>query len=180
MPEEYGGGGGDFLYDAIVMEELAWRRAHGIMTAVHSSICMPYILDLGTEEQKRAGCRRRSAARPPRHLHDRAGTGSDLANVQTRAIRDGDSLRAERRQDVHLDRPARRSLHRGREDRSRRQAAARGISLLLVEADTPGFVRGRKLEKLGLVAQDTSELFFQDCRVPARTSSGARARASRC
>src|SRR5262249_24956688 len=53
LPEAYGGGGGDFLYDAIVMEELAWRRAHGIMTAVHSSICLPYILTWGTEEQKR-------------------------------------------------------------------------------------------------------------------------------
>jgi len=53
MPEAYGGGGGDFLYDAIVMEELAWRRAHGLMTAVHSSICLPYILSFGTEDQKR-------------------------------------------------------------------------------------------------------------------------------
>ena len=53
LPAEYGGGGGDFLYDAIVMEEIAWRRAHGLMTAVHSSICMPYLLTYGTEEQRR-------------------------------------------------------------------------------------------------------------------------------
>jgi acyl-CoA dehydrogenase len=92
MPEEYGGAGGDFLYDAIVMEELAWRRAHGIMTAVHSSICMPYINTWGTEEQKRRWL-------PPAIRGEtllgicmtEPGTGSDLANVQTRAIRDCDS-----------------------------------------------------------------------------------------
>ena len=50
MPVEYGGSGGDFIYDAIVMEELAYLRAHGLMTAVHTSICMPYILTFGTEE----------------------------------------------------------------------------------------------------------------------------------
>jgi len=53
LPEEYGGGGGDFLYDAIVMEELSWRRAHGLMTTVHSSICLPYLVAFGTDEQKR-------------------------------------------------------------------------------------------------------------------------------
>src|SRR4051794_33119797 len=91
LPEEYGGGGGDFLYDAIVMEELSWRRAHGLMTSVHSSICLPYILHYGTDAQKQQYL-------PPAIGGEllvgicmtEPGTGSDLANVQTRAVRDGD------------------------------------------------------------------------------------------
>jgi acyl-CoA dehydrogenase len=173
MPAEYGGGGGDFLYDAIVMEELAWRRAHGLMTAVHTSICMPYILTWGTEEQKqrwlppaiRGECLLGICMTEP-------GTGSDLANVQTRAIRDGDHyvlngsktfISIGQLGDLFIvvakTNPAANPPHAG-------------ISLLLVEADTPGFIRGRKLEKLGLPAQDTSEIAFEDCRVPVTNLLG--------
>ena len=173
MPEEYGGGGGDFLYDAIVMEELAWRRAHGIMTAVHSSICMPYILTWGTEEQKRRWL-------PPAIRGEallgicmtEPGTGSDLANVQTRAIRDGDSYVLNGSKTfISIGQLGDLFVVVAKTDPSARPAHS-GISLLLVEANTPGFVRGRKLEKLGLWAQDTSEIFFQDCRVPAANLLG--------
>jgi acyl-CoA dehydrogenase len=167
MPEEYGGGGGDFLFDAIVMEELAWRRAHGIMTAVHSSICMPYILTWGSEEQKRRWL-------PPAIRGElllgicmtEPGTGSDLANVQTRAVRDGDHYVVNGSKTfISLGQLGGLFIVVVKTDPAARPAHA-GISLLLVEASTPGFVRGRKLEKLGLHAQDTSEIFFQDCRVP--------------
>jgi acyl-CoA dehydrogenase len=173
MPEDYGGGGGDFLYDAIVMEELAWRRAHGIMTAVHSSICMPYILTWGTEEQKRRWL-------PPAIRGEtllgicmtEPGTGSDLANVQTRAIRDGDSYVVNGSKTfISIGQLGDLFIVVAKTDPSAKPAHA-GISLLLVEANTPGFVRGRKLEKLGLWAQDTSEIFFQDCRVPAANLLG--------
>jgi acyl-CoA dehydrogenase len=167
MPEAYGGGGGDFLYDAIVMEELAWRRAHGLMTAVHSSICMPYILAWGTEEQKERWL-------PPAIRGEallgicmtEPGTGSDLANVQTRAIRDGDHYVVNGAKTfISLGQLGDLFIVVAKTDPEARPAHS-GISLLLVEAETPGFVRGRKLEKLGLAAQDTSEIFFQDCRVP--------------
>jgi acyl-CoA dehydrogenase len=167
MPETYGGGGGDFLYDAIVMEELAWRRAHGIMTAVHSSICMPYILSWGTEEQKRRFL-------PPAIAGEmllgicmtEPGTGSDLANVQTRAVRDGNEYVLNGAKTfISIGQLGDLFIVVARTDPEARPLHA-GISLILVEADRPGFVRGRKLEKLGLLAQDTSEIFFQDCRVP--------------
>ena len=173
LPEEYGGGGGDFLYDAIVMEELSWRRAHGLMTAVHSSVCMPYLVAFGTEEQKRKYL-------PPAIRGEllmgicmtEPGTGSDLASVQTRAVRDGDHyLLNGSKTFISIGQLGGLFIVVARTDPEARPAHA-GLSLLLVEADTPGFVRGRKLEKLGLHAQDTSELFFQDCRVPAANLLG--------
>ena len=91
-PELYGGAGADFLYDAIVMEELAYLRAHALMMSLHSDICMPYLTEFGTDAQKQkylpsaisGDCLLGIAMTEP-------GTGSDLANVQTTAIRDGDA-----------------------------------------------------------------------------------------
>ena len=72
-PEVYGGAGGDFLYDAIVMEELAAARAHGLMVSLHSDICLPYLTTFGSEEQKQKYAARRDPRRDAaRHLHDRA------------------------------------------------------------------------------------------------------------
>jgi acyl-CoA dehydrogenase len=173
MPEAYGGGGGDFLYDAIVMEELAWRRAHGLMTAVHTSICLPYILSFGTEAQKQRWL-------PPAIRGEtlvgicmtEPGTGSDLANVQTRAVRDGDTYVINGAKTfISLGQLGGLFIVVAKTDPHARPAHA-GISLIVVEADSPGFVRGRKLEKLGLEAQDTSEIFFQDCRVPVANLLG--------
>jgi acyl-CoA dehydrogenase len=172
-PEQYGGAGGDFIYDAIVMEEMAYLRAHGLMMSLHSDICMPYLTEFGTDAQKEkylpgaigGDILLGIAMTEP-------GTGSDLANVQTTAIRDGnhyvlngsktfisngqigDLFIVVAKTDPQADPPH------------------RGISLILVEATAPGFVRGRKLDKLGLRGQDTSELFFQDCRVPVDSLLG--------
>jgi acyl-CoA dehydrogenase len=172
-PEEYGGAGGDFLYDAVIMEELARIRAHGLMLSLHSDICMPYLEAYGSSEQKQRHLTRAISGETILAIAmTEPGTGSDLASVQTRAVRDGDSYVIDgaktfisngqicdlvivvARTDPDADPPH------------------RGISLLLVEADTPGFVRGRNLEKLGLKGQDTSELFFQDCLVPAANLLG--------
>jgi acyl-CoA dehydrogenase len=173
MSEEYGGGGADFLYDAIVMEELAWQRAHGLMTAVHTSICMPYLVSYGSAEQKARWL-------PPAIRGDvllgicmtEPGTGSDLANVQTRAIRDGDHYVLNGAKTfISLGQLGDLFIVVAKTDPAANPPHA-GISLVLVAADTPGFVRGRKLEKLGLHAQDTSELSFQDCRVPVTNLLG--------
>ncbi len=172
-PAEYGGAGGDFLYDAIVMEELARLRAHGLMMSLHSDICLPYILEYGTAEQKRRYAPGAISGETILGIAmTEPGTGSDLANVQTRARRDGDHW---------VLNGAKIFISNGqigdlfvvvaRTDPAA-QPPHRGISLLLVEASTPGFVRGRKLDKLGLPGQDTSELAFEDCRIPASSLLG--------
>jgi acyl-CoA dehydrogenase len=172
-PEEYGGAGADFIFDAIVMEELAYLRAHALQTSLHSDICMPYLSTFGSEEQKQryltkaiAGeCLLAIAMTEP-------STGSDLANVQTRAIRDGDE---------YVVNGAKTFISNGQNcdlvivvAKTDPDASPphKGISLLLVETDAKGFERGRNLKKLGLKGQDTSEMFFNDCRVPAENLLG--------
>ncbi len=166
-PEAYGGAGGDFLFDVVLMEEMARIRAHAMMLSLHSDICMPYLEHYASEEQKQ---RYLSGAISGDVLLAIAmtepGTGSDLANVQTRAIRDGDH---------YVLNGSKTFISNGQicdlcivvaKTDPDAEPPHRGISLLLVEADSPGFVRGRNLDKLGLKGQDTSELFFEDCRVP--------------
>jgi len=172
-PEPYGGAGGDFLFDAIVTEEMAYLRAHALMMSLHSDICMPYITLFGTDDQKEKYLP--GAIRGEIILGiamTEPGTGSDLASVQTTAIRDGD---------FYVLNGSKTFISNGQIADlfvvvAKTDPAAdpphRGISLLLVEATDPGFVRGRKLDKLGLRGQDTSELFFQDCRVPVSNLLG--------
>jgi len=173
QPEEYGGAGGDFLYDAVIMEELAAIRAHGIMVSLHSDICLPYISTYGSKEQKEKWVPRAISGETILGIcMTEPGTGSDLANVQTRAIRDGDD---------YLLNGSKTFISNGQigdlfvvvaKTDPQANPPHKGISLLLVEASTPGFVRGRKLDKLGLRGQDTSEIFFQDCRVPVANLLG--------
>jgi acyl-CoA dehydrogenase len=168
MPERYGGGGGDFGHAAIVIEELSSLRAHALQTSLHSDICMPYLLHYGSDEQKRrflapairGECLLAIAMTEP-------AAGSDLAAIQTRAVRDGND---------YVISGAKTFISNGQncdlvivvaKTDPAITPAHRGISLILVETDRPGFERGRKLDKLGLKGQDTSELFFNDCRVPS-------------
>jgi acyl-CoA dehydrogenase len=172
-PVEYGGAGADFLYAAVVNEELARARAHGIMISLHSDIVLPYILEYGSEEQKRRWA-------PGAISGDvilgiamtEPGTGSDLANVQTTARRDGDH---------YVLNGAKTFISNGQigdlfvvvvKTDPQAKPAHSGVSLVLVEAGTPGFVKGKKLDKLGLRGQDTSELFFEDCRIPVSNLLG--------
>ena len=172
-PEEYGGAGASFLYDAVIMEELARIRAHGLMMSLHSDICMPYLVSYGTEEQKRKFL-------PPAIGGElvlgiamtEPGAGSDLAAVQTTARREGDS---------YVLNGSKMFISNGQigdlfivvaKTDPKASPPHRGISLLLVEASSSGFVRGRKLDELGLKGQDTSELFFEDCRVPVSNRLG--------
>ncbi|MGO9263345.1 MAG: acyl-CoA dehydrogenase family protein [Candidatus Binataceae bacterium] len=172
-PAEYGGGGVDFLYDAIVVEEIARVRAHGLMMGLHSDICIPYITSFGSEEQKRryipGAC---SGDIILAIAMTEPGTGSDLAAVQTNARRDGDS---------YVINGAKMFISNGQiadaiivvaKTDTKAKPAHRGISLITVDKDAPGFNRGRKLDKLGFKGQDTSELFFEDCRVPVTNLLG--------
>jgi acyl-CoA dehydrogenase len=172
-PEEYGGAGADFLFDAIVMEELAYLRAHALQASLHTDICMPYLSTFGTPAQKEkyltraitGECLLAIAMTEP-------GTGSDLANVQTRAIRKGDE---------YVLNGSKTFISNGQncdlvivvaKTDPDADPPHKGISLILVDADAPGFERGRNLEKLGLKGQDTSEMFFRDCRVPVANLLG--------
>jgi acyl-CoA dehydrogenase len=173
QPVEYGGSGGDFLYDAIIIEEIARLRAHALMASLHSDICLPYLMAFGSEAQKRKYA--------PGAIHGEIllgiamtepGTGSDLAAVQTTARRDGDH---------YVLNGSKMFISSGQigdlfivvaKTDPKAEPPHKGISLILVEADSPGFVRGRKLDKLGLRGQDTSELFFEDCRVPVANLLG--------
>jgi acyl-CoA dehydrogenase len=173
-PEAYGGAGCDFLFDVIIMEEMARVRAHALMMSLHSDICLPYIVEYGSEAQKERYLPGAIAGEIILAVGmTEPGTGSDLANVQTRALRDGDH---------YVVNGSKTFISNGQladlvilvcktdPDASPPHA---GISLLLVDADTPGFRRGRNLDKLGLKGQDTSELFFEDCRVPVENLLGA-------
>jgi len=179
-PVEYGGAGGDFLFDAVLIEEMARIRAHAMMMSLHSDICMPYLVHYGTEQQKRKYLPGAISGESVLAIAmTEPGTGSDLAGVQTRALRDGDSF---------VLNGAKTFISNGQicdlvivvaKTDPTAEPPHRGMSLLLVEGGTPGFVRGRNLEKLGLKGQDTSELFFQDCSVPAANLLGGEGRGFR-
>ncbi|MDF8359491.1 acyl-CoA dehydrogenase family protein [Achromobacter anxifer] len=165
-PDEYGGGGGDFLHTIIVVEEIARALATGVTGfTTHSDIVAPYLINFGTESQKL------------RHLPGMArgdivasiamtepGAGSDVKAIRTAAARaqGGYVINGQKTfitNGFHADRV----LVVAKTDPG---AGARGISLFWVDATTPGFSRGRLLDKVGQKAQDTAELFFQDMFVP--------------
>jgi acyl-CoA dehydrogenase len=166
FPPEYGGGGGDFLHEQILIEELAYARAHALQASLHTDICMPYLMHYGNEAQKQRWLRSAISGETLLAIAmTEPGTGSDLANVQTRARADGE--------DYVID-GAKTFISNGQncdlvivvaKTDPQAQPPHRGISLLLVPASAPGFVRGKKLAKLGLRGQDTSEMFFESCRV---------------
>lgn len=173
QPEEYGGGGVDFLFDAIIIEELADLRAHALQSSLHTDICLPYLTAYGTEPQKQrwlvpaiAGdCLLAIAMTEP-------STGSDLAAISTKAIRDGDEYVLNGSKTfISCGQNADLVIVVAKTDPNA-SPPHDGMSLILVEAGTPGFEKGRNLKKLGLKGQDTSELSFSDCRVPAENLLG--------
>lgn len=165
MPEEYGGAGGDFLYSAVVIEELARAGASGPGFSLQSDIVAPYILHYGSEEQKKEWL--------PKMIKGEAvtaiamtepGTGSDLQGVKTTAVPDGNHVVVNGQKTfITNGQNADLIIVVAKTDP---EQGAHGTSLVLVEAERDGFSRGRNLEKVGLKAQDTSELFFDDVRVP--------------
>jgi acyl-CoA dehydrogenase len=172
MPEAYGGAGGSFAHDAVVIQEVARANLSGFGGGLHSAIVAPYLLHCGTEQQKQRFLPRMARAELVSAIAmTEPGTGSDLQAVRTSARRDGD--------DYLID-GAKTFITNGQHAnlvlvvaKTDREAAAKGVSLLLVETDgAQGFRRGRRLDKVGLKAQDTSELFFDGVRVPAANLLG--------
>lgn len=165
MPEAYGGAGADRLYSAVIIEELAAQFASGPGFNLHSDIVAPYILRYGSEEQKQAWLPKMARGEVIGAIAmTEPGAGSDLQGVQTTAIMDGNEL-VLNGQKTFITNGYLSDLVIvvAKTDRSQ---GAKGISLVLVEAGRPGFSKGRKLKKIGLKAQDTSELFFDQVRLP--------------
>jgi alkylation response protein AidB-like acyl-CoA dehydrogenase len=171
-PEEYGGGGNpDFRYNTIVAEETTAGRYTGIGFALHNDIVAPYLLRLATEEQKQRWLPKFCTGELITAIAmTEPGTGSDLLGIKTRAVRDGD--------DWVLN-GAKTFITNGINSdlvivvaQTSPDKGALGFSLLVVERGMEGFERGRKLDKIGLDAQDTAELSFTDVRVPSANLLG--------
>ncbi|MEJ5300676.1 MAG: acyl-CoA dehydrogenase family protein [Thermodesulforhabdaceae bacterium] len=172
LPEEYGGSGADFLYSVIITEELARAGAISLMAPLHSDIVAPYIYHLGTEEQKKRWLPKCASGEYVLAIAmTEPNAGSDLASITTRAERHGDwwvinGQKTFISNGIHADLMVV-ACRTGSKD-----SGARGISLIVVERDAEGFSRGRRLKKMGLHGQDTAELIFEDCRVPAENLLG--------
>ena len=171
VSEEYGGPGADFLYNVVLHEELAKAMATGPGFAIHSDMVATYIYRFGTVEQKRTWLPKMVSGEAIGALGlTEPGAGSDLKAIQTRAVRDGDDY-VINGQKVFISNGQLCDLV-VLACKTDPNAGARGMSFIIVESDRPGFARGKNLEKIGAKAQDTSELFFQDVRVPASNRIG--------
>ena len=171
IPAEYGGAGGDFRHEAIVYEELFRRGISGFATGVHS-IAAHYVLNHGTEEQKQRFLPKLASGELVGAIgFTEPGAGSDLQAIRTRAERDGDDYIVNGSK-IFITNGYLAELLVLVVKTDPRQAA-RGISILLVETkDLKGYRCGRILDKMGMKSQDTSELFFEDMRVPAANLLG--------
>ena len=173
VPVEYGGGGvSDFRFNAVLDEEVVRAGASGLGFGLHNDIVAPYLLGLGTEEQKQRWLPRFCSGQTITAIAmTEPGAGSDLQNVRTHARRDGTD---------YLVSGSKTFITNGilsdlvivvvRTDPD--AEGARALSLLVVERGMAGFERGRNLDKIGMKAQDTAELFFDEVRVPAENLLG--------
>ena len=167
VPEQYGGPGGDFRHDVVVAEQVIRHGADGFAAGLHNVIITPYIQAHGTEGQKQRWLPKLvSGERVAAIAMSEPGAGSDLQSVRTTAVRDGNGYRINGAKTfISNGQVADLIVVVAKTDPAE---GAKGVSLLVVEPDeAEGFRRGRKLDKVGLDAQDTSELFFDDVWAPA-------------
>ena len=165
VPEEYGGVGADFRYNCIVNEEIGRSGCTGLGWTLHSDIAVPYIVRYGSDEQKQKYLPRCVTGELITAIAmTEPAAGSDLQGTKTTAVLDGDDYVINGSKTfITNGQKANLVIVVAKTDTS---AGSKGISLFLVEAGTPGFSKGKNLKKLGMKAQDTSELFFQDVHVP--------------
>jgi alkylation response protein AidB-like acyl-CoA dehydrogenase len=174
MPEEYGGAGADKLFSVIEMEELGRSGFSGIGYSLHSEIVAPYILHYGTELQKKKYLPRLASGEMVSAIAmSEPAAGSDLQGVKTSAIRNGDT---------YLLNGSKTFITNGWHAdlvivvaKTNPAEGSKGTSLFLVERGMPGFETGKRLKKIGLKAQDTAELFFNDVKVPVENLLGGEA-----
>jgi alkylation response protein AidB-like acyl-CoA dehydrogenase len=172
LPAEYGGRNGDFLYAVIVAEEFARTWHSGLMASLHSDVVVPYIASFGSEAIKRRylpGCA--SGETITAVAMTEPGAGSDLAGIQTVALEEGDTVVIDGSKTFISN-----GINADLIVVAARDPAVpdpyQALSLYLVESGTPGFTRGRHLEKMGMRSQDTAELFFSRCRIPVANRLG--------
>ena len=172
VPEQYGGGGvKDFRYNCVVVEEVVKVGGSGIGFALHNDVVAPYLLELTTDEQKQRWLPGFTSGELITAIAmTEPGTGSDLQGIKTSAKKDGDD---------YVLNGSKTFITNGINSdlvivvaQTDPEAGARGFSLLVVERGMPGFERGRNLDKVGMKAQDTAELFFDNVRVPATNLLG--------
>jgi acyl-CoA dehydrogenase len=172
IPEEYGGAGGSFAHEAVINRELSLAGFDAFGAPLHSGIVAPYILHYGTDEQKRRWLPGLSRGELVGAIAmSEPGAGSDLQGVRTTAKRSGNG---------YVLNGSKTFITNGQHAnliivvaKTDANAGAKGVSLMVVETDNaPGFRRGRKLKKLGLDAADTSELFFEDVKLPPESLLG--------
>jgi acyl-CoA dehydrogenase len=176
IPEEYGGAGGDYRHEVVLMEQLGLKGVDGFGISLHNAIVMPYILEYGSEEQKQRWLPRLATGELVGAIAmTEPGAGSDLQGVKTTAKLVGNQ---------YVINGSKTFITNGQTAnliivvvKTDPEAGARGTSLVIVETDGEdgplgGFERGRNLDKLGHEAQDTSELFFNDVKVPTENLLG--------
>jgi alkylation response protein AidB-like acyl-CoA dehydrogenase len=165
VPEEFGGVGVDFRYNAIVDEEVARLGLSGLGFALHSDIAVPYVIHYGSEKQKMKYLPKLVSGEMISAIAmTEPGTGSDLQGVKTTAVKDGDD---------YIINGSKTFITNGQladlivvVAKTDPEQGAKGTSLILLESGTAGFSKGKNLKKVGMKAQDTSELFFENVRVP--------------
>ena len=173
VPEEMGGIGADFRYNAILIEEVSRSGLTGVGFSLHSDIVVPYLVNEGSQEIQRQylpGCLTGETVMAIAMTEP--GTGSDLQGIKTTAVLDGDE---------YVINGAKTFITNGQQadvvvvvcrTDQRANAGSQAFSLILVDTKSPGFERGQNLKKAGMKAQDTSELFFNDVRVPRKNLIG--------
>jgi len=175
VPEQYGGVSTDFRYNCIVNEEIARSGCTGLGWTLHNDISVPYIVRYGSDYQKEKYLPRCVSGELITAIAmTEPGAGSDIQGTKTTAVLDGDH---------YILNGSKTFITNGQKAglvivvaKTDTTAGSKGISLFLVEADFPGFSKGKNLQKLGLKAQDTSELFFQDVKVPKENLLGEEGR----
>ncbi len=172
VPEEYGGAGGTFAHEAIIIDQLGKAGVDSFGIALHNAIVAPYVLHYGSEDQKKDWLPKLASGELIGAIAmTEPGAGSDLQNVRTSAVRDGNHYKVNGQKTF---------ITNGQHanfivlvTKTDPDAGAKGVSLIGIESDeVEGFRRGRNLDKIGLKAQDTSELFFDDVRVPTSSLIG--------
>jgi len=173
LEEKYGGPGADFLYSVIITEELAYSGSNGLMLPLHSDVVAPYIYAFGSEEQKMKflpKCASGDSILAVAMTEPEAG--SDLASMKTTAVKKGKEWVLNGQKTFISNGILADLLVVAAKTGGKDTPAHQAVSLFLVERGAPGFSRGEPIKKIGLKAQDTAELFFDDCRIPEENILG--------